>query len=123
MNRSERNIRKAKQILLVCFALLALSPCIVKETVYGLVAEEYQKPLNKSRTTVQTVSCQFFQHGSETSISKEQKVIAEIDFSSFVSLPIFNIPQPRFTGSDSKTFTGNSPPKYILYKRLKLDIA
>jgi len=123
MDRSERNISKAKHILLVCFALLALSPCIVKETVYGLVAEEYQKPLNKSRTTVQTVSCQFFQQGVETSISKEQKVTAEIDFSGFVSLPIFNIPQPGFTGSDSKTFSGNSPPKYILYKRLKLDIA
>lgn len=124
MNQKARNISNVKQLLLVCFALIALSPCIVKETVYGLTVEDYQKPLNKSRTTVQSFTCQFYQQDNlETTTSKQQNSEAEIAEIVSLSLPNFKIHQPGFNNHYSKTFSGNSPSKYILYKRLKLDIA
>lgn len=106
------------------FVLFALSPCSVKKFLLNVVESEYNQPLNKSRTTFPTNSCQYSQNEirQNTVIKQsENKVqIEPVDYSvrKKISVRVVNI-----RNSYSKTFSGNSPPKYILFKRLKLDLA
>lgn len=117
-------IRIAKHILWVCFLLLALSPCTVKAALFDSVNVEYTKPLNKSKVTIQTNSCQYAQIESQhVSIAKQAKAIQEMEAVVFYRIQNFTIRSSKIYSKYSKNCSGNSPPKYILYKRLKLDIA
>lgn len=105
------------------FTLFSLSPCTVKEVLLHSVNTEYAEPLNKSKIT-QTNSCQFSwngnQHSSSVQQSKINKKNESVDFACNSAFPAY---ADKIDKNYSKTATGNSPPKYILYKRLKIDIA
>lgn len=103
--------------------LFSLSPCIVKEALFNVAPAGYAKPLNKSKTNSRTGSCLYSQVRQQISTGKEQKSKKQTE-----SVDVyFNrngvIRSFKIQGKYSRTFSGNSPPKYILYKRLKLDIA
>lgn len=124
MSKIAGYIRNAKHILLMCFILFALSPCIVKEVLFGPAIVEYAKPLNKSKTTTQTNSCQYSQtENQQISVVKQTKINKQTEPVDFLASQPFVARSAKILGKYSKTFSGNSLPKYILYKRLKLDIA
>lgn len=117
-------IKITKNTLWMCVVLFALSPCIVKESLLGSLNIEYVKPLNKSKTTTKASSCQYSQSENQyITAVKQTKTNKQIVTFNFLDNQHFKISSIKLFVQYSKTFFGKSPPKYILYKCLKLDVA
>jgi len=118
------SIRNGKHLLLLCLFLFALSPCVIKEAVFAWTNTEFAQPLNKSKGTTQGTSCQYspgeYRHRMIVGQWKRTRIpgitrtfIDRLaDHRLFVTWNIY-----------SNARLGIGPPKYILFKRLKLDIA
>lgn len=112
-----------RNVFLTLFVFFALTPCAVNKVLFTVVESEYSQPLNKSRTTLPANSCEFsqneFRQSSAAKKSEIKKRIKPVDF------PVTKKFSARILMRQkgySKAFSGNSPPKYILYKRLKIDL-
>lgn len=124
MTKKESHIKKIRHIVLMWFVLFSLSPCTVKEALSQVVSTDYAKPLNKSKTIAPTTSCSYSQNDNQQiSVVKKAKINKEIEPVQVVNNSCFVVLSPKGYNDYSKTSSGNSPPKYILYKRLKIDIA
>lgn len=124
MFKAKSNIKNLKHLLWVCFAFFALSPCVVKEALFSVADAEYAKPLNKSKTTAPTNSCQYSQNeNQQISVVKQSKINKQTEPDEVTENLFFVVRSVGINTNYSKTTSGNSPPKYILYKRLKLDVA
>lgn len=106
------------------FVLFALSPCVVKEALFSIANVEYAKPTNKTKTTAPTSACQYSQNDNQQiSVTRKATIGKRMEPVSVSVNPYFVARSIGINAKYSKTFSGNSPPMYILYKRLKLDIA
>lgn len=122
--KSANHIKKLKNIILMFFVVFSLSPCPVKAVVFGTVNIDYSQPLNKFKVSGQLNSCQFSsQDNQQISVSEKAKFNRHKE-------PDYHVENPCYDGfcevdfiNYSTTLSGNDPPKYILYKRLKLDVA
>jgi len=124
MTKKESHIKKIRHIVLMWFVLFSLSPCTVKEALSQVVSTDYAKPLNKSKTIAPTSSCSYSQNDNQQiSVVKKAKIYKEIEPVQVVNNLCFTVLSSKVYNDYSKTSSGNSPPKYILYKRLKIDIA
>src|SRR3546814_68673 len=104
--------------------LFSLSPCIVKEALFHSANGEYVKPLNKTKTTTLSSLCQYSPNEShQISVAKQVKIYRQIEPVNFTGNQQIVVRSDKAQNNHSKTFSGNSPPKYILYKRLKIDVA
>lgn len=105
----------------MCLVLVSFSPCVLKEAFFNGVKVEYAGTINKFKTT--TSSCQStLQNKIQNQISCELNLPDLNLLNNSGDLYIKN----NSVGSVlkySKSFSGNSPPKYILFKRLKIAIA
>lgn len=123
MHTIVKHIRTAKHLFLTCFLLFALSSCAVKESFLGMVLTDYTKPTNRSQTTTQNGFCSYnIATGKEASVTDHSKIKCRKESDFFTGNYVLDIYSKKSTQFFSKTFSGNSPPKYILYKRLKLPI-
>lgn len=102
----------------------SLSPCSVKRDVLDIFGIQHSGTLNKVKTTVPSAAnCDsFFQNSSRTSVLKKDLKAKKTDFPSNLNLFLKRTGEEKALSNYSKTTTGNSPPKYILFKRLKLDL-
>lgn len=124
MFKTKNHIRNVRHILLMLFVLFALSPCVVKEAMFSLANAEYAKPLNMSKATAPTNSCQYSQNDrQQNSVVKQSDINKEIEPFNVSENLFFVVRSTKINNKYSKKSSGNSPPKYILYKRLKLDVA
>lgn len=124
MTKKESHIKNCRHILLMWFVLFSLSPCTVKEALSQVVNTDYVKPLNKSKTIAPTNSCSYSQNeNQQISVVKKSKINKQIEPVDVADKSHFALLSARAYNDYSKTSSGNSPPKYILYKRLKIDIA
>lgn len=103
--------------------MFSLSPCSVKRDLLGIFDIQHLSTLNKVKTTASSnISCQYFTESlSKASVLKAVKKLDKSRFSFELSSGI-NLEKKLFTHNYSGFTTGNSPPKYILFKRLKLDV-
>lgn len=109
--------------MLMWFVLFSLSPCVVKEALFLSVDAEYTKPLHKSKVTTTSNLCQFSSNENhQTSAKKQVKIEKLNDPVDLTRNPQFFVRSDQTQRNSSKTFSGNSPPKYILYKRLRIDV-
>lgn len=123
MSHLTKHIITTKHLLWVCFMVFAFSTCAVKDVFYSFINLEYSKPLNKSKTSLNGSSCQYTQvNTTETSIVQQSEIAREFDCNEVAQKPTFDIRSKQLSSADLLHFSGNSPPKYILYKRLKLDV-
>lgn len=123
MPTTVKHIHTAKHLFMMCFLLFALNSCAVKESLLGLVQTDYAKPTNRSQTTAQNGFCSYTAAtGKETSVTDQSKIKNRKESDLFTENNLLGISSKKTTQLYSKTFSGNSPPKYILYKRLKLPI-
>jgi hypothetical protein len=114
----------ARHIALMLFVLFSLSPCTVKESLFLSVNREYTKPLNKSRTTSQTNTCTYSQQeGQRIQVTAKSIINRQVEPDGFLVKIYVALHPAKDCKYYSKRSSGNSPPKYILYKRLKIDIA
>lgn len=123
MHAIAKHISTLKHLLTMCLLLFALSSCAVKESLLGLVQTDYAKPANRSQTTTQNGFCSYTAAtGKEASVTDHLKIKNRKESDLFTGNNLLGISSKKTTQLYSKTFSGNSPPKYILYKRLKLHI-
>lgn len=105
--------------------LFSLSPCTVKESVYQVFDVEFQRPVNK------TLSLQAQSDTCHTQVFSEA-AISQVGHTSHFDM--FLIPAQRFviyftyfqdgvSQVFNRVFADSSPPKYILYKQLRLGLA
>lgn len=113
----------SKRILLVLLVIFSLAPCTIKEALFNVADSGYAKTHNKPRSTTQTSLCH---------IASQDEQLISVDKKTSIK----NIVEPSgFT--DKLQGSGNSlilcdeytqpsqrdiTPKYILYKRLRIDI-
>lgn len=113
-----------KTIVVILLLAFSLSPCSVKRDVLGVFDIQHVSTLNKVKTTVSpTVNCNFAHHNfsSKTLVSKADFKFNEVFLFKLNSVSNFSedtISQNNYSGATS----GNSPPKYILFKQLRLNL-
>ncbi|MFZ4929657.1 hypothetical protein [Chryseobacterium sp. Mn2064] len=116
-------ISSCKIIVLMVILVFSLSPCSVKRNVLDIFDIQYISGLNKVKITPETFStCDSFSASSKASLSKAAAIKHKGAFPAirFISR---NIREEKIFFNDySGHSTGNSPPKYILFKRLKLSL-
>lgn len=118
------HIRTYKAIITMLILAFSLSPCSLKRDLLDIFDIQYISGLNKVKTTTElSLTCDTPTTSSTVSISK-----AKAKYKYKGSLPDLNATVKNI-GEENLNFnkysgrsTGNSPPKYILYKRLKLNL-
>lgn len=118
----EKDIRIIKYFLVIGFVYLSLNPCHFKIRFFETPNADYSKPLNKTKAT--SPSCQYsFEERQLISILKNLKSKRKSAIINTEEKQYFILYATAFFRSFSKTFSGNSPPKYNLFKRLRLGMA
>ena len=110
-----------RQLILLGFLIFASSPCSVKEVLLSTANSEYARPLSKTKATVPGGYCVYFPGDLlQTSAVSKSKAKSQDPLSDFVFNQSFEVFSPTVYNRYSNIFSGNSPPRYILYKRLKI---
>ena len=121
MSKIKANIKNLKSILLMLMVLFILAPCSVKATVINTDHFAYETPLNLTKTTLQFNQCQSLttvEH-SKTSFEIAKSIVYHPALNS-VQLAFLNQKVKQVVSNDSEIVKSNTPPKYILFKRLKV---
>ncbi|WP_184556164.1 hypothetical protein [Chryseobacterium sediminis] len=113
-----------KAVITMLILAFSLSPCSVKRNVLDIFDIQYISGLNKVKITSSlSSSCDAASASTKISVSKAniQKQYKD-SFSNFYSSAGVFDDKKIFFNEYSGHSTGNSPPKYILFKRLKLNL-
>lgn len=117
-----KNYRAFLMMLILAFSL---SPCSVKRDVLNIFDIQYISGLNKVKTVVAEGSvCDLSAENSSnrTAFAKSDLKIKSRGFA-LHSNTVLYFGEVKITFNDySGHASGNSPPKYILFKRLKLNL-
>ncbi|MDN3692030.1 hypothetical protein QWZ06_07065 [Chryseobacterium tructae] len=113
-----------KAIITMLILVFSLSPCSVKRNVLDIFDIQYISGLNKVKiTSGLSLSCDTSTTSSKISISKaEAKFKCKGSFWNGNATAKNTKEDKLFFKEYSGVTTGNSPPKYILFKRLKLNL-
>jgi hypothetical protein len=122
---SGTHIKNYKALLLVFILAFSLSPCSLKRDFLSIFDIQHISGLNKVKITNSAASCTF---SGETSSSRI--VLSKTDVKLKNNGFLFHSDASFGFGEEKIRFqkysghaSGNSPPKYILFKRLKLNPA
>lgn len=113
-----------KAFVMMLVLVFSLSPCSLKRDLLDIFDIQHISSLNKVKTTTgSTFSCD---SSNETSsgriaISKKEVKINGSFPSKLISISDFS-KDKSFQINYSGTTTGSSPPKYILFKQLRLNL-
>lgn len=124
MSDTKIHMKTYKAIITMLILVFSLSPCSVKRNVLDIFDIQYISGLNKVKTiSGSSLNCDTSTTSSKISISKAEAK------SNYKSSLWSDSTTPKNTGENQLLFnkysghtTGNSPPKYILFKRLKLNL-
>ena len=124
MPKLKSNIKNLKSILLMLMILFAFAPCSIKASVLKPIDISYATKLNQTKTTIHFSQCQNLNAVAHAKTSLE--IIKNFDFHPIAfpvntDFPNYNLQKAR--NNDSEIAKSNSPPKYILFKRLKINLA
>lgn len=124
MHHSGFHMKTYKAVVTMLILLFSLSPCSVKRNVLDIFDIEFISGLNKVKTTsFLSFSCDVASASSGLSVSKIKAQNQHNKFLSGFTPAVHNsVEEKIFLNTYSGYSTGNSPPKYILFKRLKLNL-
>lgn len=125
MSKIQTHIKTYKVVVTILILAFSLSPCSVKRDVLGIFDIQHLSTLNKVKVTSNTVNtCSSFTKTSlKTAVLKDVFKYKKNSFSfAFHSILQSSKDDKIFQNHYSGHATGNSPPKYILFKRLKLNL-
>jgi len=113
-----------KAVVTMLILVFSLSPCSVKRNVLDIFDIEFISGLNKVKTTSSfSFSCDMASASSGLSVSKIKVQNQYNKFLSGFTPAVHNsVEEKIFLNIYSGHSTGKSPPKYILFKRLKLNL-
>lgn len=120
------HIKTYKAIVTILVLAFALSPCSVKRDLLGIFDIQHFSTLNKVKATASSgLNCEV---SGDTSTAKfsTSKTVRQLKNTGFVfhasSIAKASKEEKISYNHYSGHTTGNSPPKYILFKRLKLHL-
>ncbi len=124
MPNSGLHMKNYKAVITVLILVFSLSPCSVKRNVLDIFDIQFISGLNKAKTTASiSFSCDSAFASSEAAVSKTKIHHRYNKFlSGFNSGKSNFFEEKAFLNNYSGYSTGNSPPKYILFKRLRLHL-
>lgn len=124
MSDTKIHMKTYKAVIMMLILAFSLSPCSVKRNVLDIFDIQYISGLNKVKTTSNPASnCDFSSTSSKISVSKNVVKDKHSNIFSNFTAAVENTQYVNLTFNDySGHSTGNSPPKYILFKRLKLNL-
>ncbi len=124
MPHSGIHMKTYKAIITMLILVFSLSPCSVKRNVLDIFDIQYISGLNKVKTTSSlSFSCDLASVSSGISVSKTKVQSRYSKFLLGVNQATGNFVEEKISlNTYSGHSTGNSPPKYILFKRLKLNL-
>ncbi|PWN67872.1 MULTISPECIES: hypothetical protein [Chryseobacterium] len=124
MSNTKVYMKTYKAIITMLILVFSLSPCSVKRNVLDIFDIQYISGLNKVKTTSGlSQNCDIANTSSKTSVSKTEAKVKYKKFLFAFDATAKNIGEEKiFFNEYSGHTTGNSPPKYILFKRLKLSM-
>ncbi|ASK30086.1 hypothetical protein CEY12_08150 [Chryseobacterium sp. T16E-39] len=118
-------MKPSKAIITLLVLIFSLSPCSVKRDLLDIFDIQYISPLNKFKTTPNpSFSCDSSAEISSGKIvhsKKQSRSEKDFPFRSDSGL-CFSAERKNIYTNFSGTASGNSPPKYILFKQLKLNV-
>ena len=112
-----------KRTIALLLVLFSLAPCGVKESLFHTFGAEYNSPLNKTKTNASQLNTCSYWH-STTSITNGRNLSADIHLPAYFTA-LQHTSKATSIGKNKhyRNTTCNSPPIYILFKRMKLDLA
>lgn len=124
MPSSGLHMKTYKGVITMLILMFSLSPCSVKRNVLDIFDIQYISGLNKVKTTSSlSFSCDTAFASSETAVSKTKIQNHNHKFLSGFNSAAANLFEEKYyLNNYSGHSTGNSPPKYILFKRLRLHL-
>lgn len=120
------HMKNYKALIMMLILVFSLSPCSVKRDFLGIFDIQHISGLNKIKITAGSVSaCDLSANASSArSISSKAGVKRKWEGALFNSNTVLSFRGTKNTlNKYSGQASGNSPPKYILFKRLKLNLA
>lgn len=123
MPASKIHMKNYKAIVLMLILAFSLSPCSLKRDVLGIFDIQHISGLNKVKITTGAACELSNQTSSGTAISKSDAKLINKSFHFNRNSSLCCETSVSTLNSYSGQTSGNSPPKYILFKRLKLHIA
>ncbi|WP_407427171.1 hypothetical protein [Arcticibacter sp.] len=124
MVRLKKHIQVGKRIALMLLVLFSLSPCSAKQRLLATLNIDYNNHLNKTRATAHLYNC-----SSNTVTSSKAEVarfFIELKKDQLYRNANLNMLDKLLHKSALERIArlgGSSPPKYILFKRLKIYLA
>ncbi|MFP3597284.1 hypothetical protein [Chryseobacterium sp. SIMBA_029] len=120
------HIKTYKAIVTILVLAFSLSPCSVKRDLLGIFDIQHLSTLNKVKATASSrVNCEVSTQISTPKVSTS-KTVLKLKNTGFVfhASSIVKVSEEEKINYNhySGYTTGNSPPKYILFKRLKLNL-
>jgi|SRR5690606_22445313 lysozyme family protein len=111
-----------KQIFLLCLILFSFVPCTIKEYFANSFEINYQKPINKNRATNTALTfCQYTDTASLSKLTTQKKIVDDqLSTSVFIEFNAATLASKITSIKHNQNYSGNSPPQYILYKRMKI---
>lgn len=124
----KEKISTYKHIFLVFAVLFTLTPCAVKTNLYTFFEADHHSGLNKSKVTVsrvgncgQSLVAPKVQQSTALKIWFKPVGLFRSYLADFFSItPVYTLVLPK---RDSLSAIGQQCPRYILFKRWKLDLA
>ena len=125
MSDARIHMKTYKSIITMFVVVFSLSPCSVKRDLFDIFDIQYISSLSKIRSSsIQTFNCDSTTETSSKriAVSKTNLKVREIFPFCFNSILYFSKKDKSFYNNYSGATSGNSPPKYILFKQLKLNV-
>ncbi|WP_131387703.1 hypothetical protein [Flavobacterium suncheonense] len=121
MRQLKSYYQSSKRTIWVLLILFALAPCTVKESLLLPAGITGAKTLNAAKTTTLGGQCISFLETQHKQTASQSRIAQKKHTTNCVASFVGNYPPvvPYKTLNET-VFGGNSPPKYILFKRLKI---
>lgn len=124
MARTGSHIKKVQQLIFLLAVVISFTPCTIKESLFDSFGFVFERPLNKSRAP------QNFNSPCVTEVLSRTQTEQRANIPAVILPRITESPTPSLWAASKKVIlkkhtkkaSGNSPPIYILYKRLKFDM-
>lgn len=109
-----------KYFVFMSLIVFTFIPCSVKGFLADSIQTSYSKPISNPKVSNTLNSCLYTDLTSKQSQISQKKTILKINSLGNLSKIKFRQIELHSTSENPFLFSGNSPPKYILFKRLKI---
>lgn len=116
------NLKIVKHVALFCLIVFTLIPCSVKVFLADSIETFYSKPVSNPKVLNNVNSCTYSDLTTHQNQIVQKKTVKKFSLFENSSKTQFVQIENKIFSENHFEFSGNSPPKYILFKRLKIAV-